>query len=188
MGAAECQWCGASLVVPPLPASESPETTAYRSLDFSGPPSSGGRSAPGITGPRIGAIIAVAVVTVILLGIVIAALTFSPSSTTLPGLPGSGGGSVDVTGVTVSSPDDACGLNGVTSPAFASPNLPAGIGWGLPANGASYPCTVNNVTTDTPGFIVYANLPLTVTAENTILIVDLQYPTSYHGSLHLIFY
>ena len=130
----------------------------------------------------VGAVVFVVILLIVVIGIASLA-SYQPSS---PSSPGSGGPSVDVTGVTVTSSDDACGLNGITYPAFASPNLPLGIGWGLPENGYPMPCTVESVTTDTPGFYVSANVPLTVTLSNTPLVISIGYPYSYSGPLHLI--
>ena len=131
-------------------------------------------------------VVAVVVVAVIFIGVVIAALSYSPPQPTLPGFPGGGGGSVEVTEVTVSSPDNACGLDGATQAGFASPHLPIGVTWLLPANGAPLPCTVSTVSTDTPGFGASANVTLTVTAGDTLFPVGLYYPTSFNGPLHLI--
>jgi hypothetical protein len=133
--------------------------------------------------------IVVVVVMLILVGAV--ALTVPASTTSTSGFNSnptpSAPNTVNVSGVVVNVPTDACGLQGITPGAFS---VPAGtaypFGWWLPWNGGSVPCTVSNVTSDTPGFSVGTDdFPLTVTSNQTPLLFEVFCPSSYDGVLTL---
>lgn len=178
MGAAQCQWCQAAL---PLPSP----------LDLSR--TSGTDESPLEAEKDTGlsdfmmARIAVAVVVLIIglaLAVSLQTSTQSPGLTPLP--INNGLNTVNVTQVVVRVPTDACGLSGITPGAFSVPahtNYP--FAWWLPRSG-SVPCTVSNVTSDTPGFSVgNGNFPLTVTSSQTPLMFEVYCPASYNGVLTL---
>ena len=129
----------------------------------------------------MGAIVAVVAV---LLIVIMVALILSSSA------PSPSGPSVDITGLKVKSPDNACGLNGDDSGTI---NLkPPGGGipfilWGLPSPGGSIPCTVQNVSTDTPGFTLIGSLPYTATSFPSTLAISMILPSSFHGVLDATF-
>jgi hypothetical protein len=93
---------------------------------------------------------------------------------------------VDVTQVVVNVPTDACGLSGITPGAFSVPAYTLyPFYWWLPWSG-SVPCTVSNVTSDTPGFsLAMGDFPLNVTSPQTPLFFDVNCPASYNGVLTL---
>ena len=127
-----------------------------------------------------------AIVTVfaVLLIITMVALILSGSA------PSPSGPSVDITRLNVKSPDNACGLNGDGSGTI-NLNPPGGgipfILWGLPGPGGSIPCTVQNVSTDTPGFLLFGSLPYTATSFPSSLAISMIPPSSFHGVLDVTF-
>ena len=129
----------------------------------------------------MGAIVAVVAV---LLIITMVALILSGSA------PSPSGPSIDITRLNVKSPDNACELNGDDSGTI---NLnPPGGGipstlWGLPGPGGSIPCTVQNVSTDTPGFMLFGSLPYTATSFPSSLAISMIPPSSFHGVLDVTF-
>jgi hypothetical protein len=131
---------------------------------------------------------------VIALIITIAVITSPPTSTTSTSSwsssPGGNGGpySVNVNEVVVVAPATACGLNGTTYGSFSVPAYSRySIDWSLPLGGASFPCSVSGVSTDTPGFSVTANLPLNVTSTETMLFLEVDTPAYFDGALTLTF-
>jgi hypothetical protein len=100
------------------------------------------------------------------------------------------GPSLDITGLNVRSPDNACGLNGDDA---GTVNLsPPGGGipfilWGLPGPGGSVPCTVQNVSTNTPGFALFGSLPYTATSFPSVLAISMIPPASFSGVLNVTF-
>lgn len=194
-----CQWCGADMPLPstsyppplifnhptaPVPAEreemgedeEAGSDDADDSLEDQG---------PFWTGARVARLI----VAVIALIVVVATVAYTSSnsstiSTTTPGSPG--GGPVDVSVIQVNSPDNACGLAGAVAGAFSVQSYATHpISWWLPVNGASIPCRVTSVISDTPGFSLWANVPLNVTAAETPLMVSINTPATYVGVLTL---
>lgn len=110
------------------------------------------------------------------------------TSSTESGSPGSGSGSgpVNVTLVKVSSPDNACGLNGAVAGAFSTASYSTHtVFWWLPLNGTTVPCEVQNLTSSTPGFSLWGNYPLNVTSDQTPLIVNIGTPAAYYGVLSI---
>jgi hypothetical protein len=128
-------------------------------------------------------VIGIVVFIVIVIIIVVAAASFHP--TTTPSSP-----TVDITGLNVTSPDNACGLNGDDS---GTVNLqpPGGgmpiISWGLPGPGGSLPCTVQSASTNTPGFNLIGSLPYTATTFPSVLIISMIVPSSFNGVLNVTF-
>ncbi len=101
---------------------------------------------------------------------------------------------IHVTTVSVRSPDDACGLDGADQDGFnETGNGSFALMWFLPygtgpnGSGPRLPCTVTNVSTDTPGFSVSAPLPATVARLWATLWVTTYAPSQYNGPLNLTF-
>jgi len=125
---------------------------------------------------------------------VIAVLALAPSSVTTTPAPGtplpSPGGTINVTEVLVSSPDNACGLDGTTHSGFHASSI-AGwtLTWYLPASGG-LPCQVASVSSDTGGFTAFSYyLPMNVTSAGAPLVVNLFVPVgaNWTGSLNITF-
>ncbi len=170
-----CQWCGAALPQSPAPPVEPiPSPVIIRESE----PSSWGRRSPGGV---IGLIVFVVFVIIILS--VALSLNSSMSSS-------GSGPTVNITGLNVMSPDNACGLNGDNSGTIDL-HPPGGgmaiISWGLPGPGGSLPCTVQTVTTNTPGFELIGALPDTATSFPSVLIVSMTTPSSFQGGLNVTF-
>lgn len=131
----------------------------------------------------IAAIIAAVVVVILLVIVGFVLVSTAPA-------PSSGGPRVNITGLNVNSPDNACGLNGDDS---GTVNLNpqgggfASITWGLPGPGASVPCTVNSVSTSTPGFELFGSFPFNATSFPSVLIVSMLTPSSFNGVLNVTF-
>lgn len=197
-GATQCAWCGSDLPLststypPPLifnhpgaslpvepeelpdaPASSDDDTSEERGTYW--------------TGMRVVRLVLASVVLVVL----VAALVYNASnsaggSSGSPGGAGSSGGPVQVSVIQVNSPDDACGLAGAVAGEFVSPAFSFHpISWWLPLNGVQLPCTVSSVVSDTPGFSLTANVPLTVSSAETPLMITLYTPATYSGVLTL---
>jgi len=181
--ALNCQWCGARLPRPlsvALTAEPIPE--GYRTLEAPEPLEPPRRISPAVV---------VGFVLLVIVRLVLLAMVFSnPPSTTSPGTPiPSPSGSVRVTEVQVSSPDDACGLNGADHAGFnATPLGGWTLTWTLPVSGP-LPCNVSSVASVTPGFTAISfELPLNVTSQGTPLPVTVFTPEeSYSGLLNLTF-
>ncbi len=127
------------------------------------------------------------IVTVVVLLIIFAVVLANSSA---PSLPSGGSSSVDITGLNVRSADNACGLNGDNSGTIylhpSGGGLPF-IVWGLPGPGGSIPCTVQNVSTDTLGFVLFGSLPYTATSFPSTLAISMIVPSSFHGVLNVTF-
>jgi hypothetical protein len=61
------------------------------------------------------------------------------------------------------------------------------ISWGVPGPGGSVPCTVNNVSTNTPGFSLLGSFPYRVTSVASTIIVSMIAPSSFQGVLNVTF-
>ncbi|MGP8072955.1 MAG: hypothetical protein ACLPZM_07490 [Thermoplasmata archaeon] len=97
------------------------------------------------------------------------------------------GGSVIVTQVNVSSPDDACGLNHTHLGGFqADGSSTYPISRWLPAGNAPVPCTVSTISTNTTGFGLSANLPINCTSQYPLMI-NVYTPKAFDGVLNLTF-
>ena len=133
-------------------------------------------------------VIIVLLVISLVVGLIGALFVFGEFSKAPPSLPGAGSG-VQISGLRVASPDDACGLNhddgGEVSlnPAVG----PATITWGLPGPSGHVPCTVRTVATNTSGFELLATLPQTTTSIPGILIVSMILPEAFSGVLNVTF-
>jgi len=98
---------------------------------------------------------------------------------------------INITGVNFFSTDDACGLNGATASGFTANSSQAYplsfyISGNNTTNGGTAACTINSVSTSTPGFsITGANVPLPVPEnESPLLSFTLNCPSSpYSGVL-----
>lgn len=104
--------------------------------------------------------------------------------------PASSGPSFHITGLAVTSPDNACGLNGDDSGTIQASALQGGfptITWGLPGPGGSLPCTVSSVSTNTSGFMLIGNLPYNATSFPSVLVVSMIVPASFTGVLNITF-
>ena len=125
-----------------------------------------------------------AVILVFVIIVIVAAVATNTS------MHGSTGPSVDITGLSVTSPDNACGLNGDDS-GTVQMNMPGGgmptISWGLPGPSGSLPCTVSSASTNTPGFVLIGSFPFTATSFPSVLIVSMETPSSFHGILNVTF-
>jgi hypothetical protein len=170
-----CQWCGSSIPQPAAPPVQPSPATVI--ITERGPGPGWGRSPGGVAG----VIVFVAFVIIILVAAI--SLNFSMS------MSGSGP-SVDITGLNVMSSDNACALNGDDS---GNINLhPPGGGipfilWGLPGPGGSLPCTVQSVSTNTPGFSLFGSLPYTATSFPGSLAISMFTPSSFSGVLNVTF-
>jgi hypothetical protein len=178
IGAAECQWCGAAIPGPPP-------------LDFSRLPSANQPTPEpeedtGPSGFTIARVVFAVIVAVIIVAIALTIPTSTPTSGFGSSPPNNPPNTVNVTQVVVNVPTNACGLSGITPGAFSVPAYTAyPFGWWLPWSGP-VPCTVSNVTSDTPGFSVgNGNFPLTVTSAQTPLLFEVYCPASYSGVLTL---
>jgi hypothetical protein len=94
---------------------------------------------------------------------------------------------VEVTGINFSSPDNACGLDGATDTGFnLSTSQSIQFTYEIAGNnttaGGTAACTINSVSTPTPGFSVTgANVPLSIPANSTQL---LSYSVNTPGSAY----
>lgn len=130
----------------------------------------------------MGAIIAIVVgVGIVIFGVL--ALAAAPH-------PGSTGPTVNITGLDVTSPDDACGLRGDDAGTIylhpSGGTIPY-ILFGAPGPTGSVPCTVENVSTTTPGFTVFGSFPETVTTFPGSVVVSFIPPESFSGVLNISF-
>jgi len=174
-GTAQCQWCGSTL---PLPLLETrPPEQGYRPLTTDVEPS---ESQSGI---HPGLIVAAIVVVLI---IVSAIAYVSLGSTLQPAGP-----SVNITGLSVTSPDNACGLNGDDHGTIQLHPPGRGIPfitWGIPGPGGSVPCTVENVSTSTLGFTLFGEFPVTANTSLSVMVVSMIPPASFSGILEVTFH
>jgi len=174
-GQARCDWCGSYL-------------TALRPL----PPAAiapGGRSpyhdAPLFGGHWRGSLVVVVCTVTVLAVVFVVVAELGPIGLSPP----VGLDAVHVTEVVASSPDDACGLDGANSGPFTANGSSFHLLlWIVPANGSgSLPCTIENISTTTPGFSVAATVPVTVTLAMTVLSFDVYTPLVYSGPLAITF-
>jgi hypothetical protein len=127
--------------------------------------------------------VAVVLFVVLILVVGVASFLYAPSAS-----------SVVVTGINFSSPDDACGLDGATDSGFNDTTSDAiqftyGLSGNSSADGGTAACTIENITTTTPGFSVTgANTPLFIPANSTQdFTFTLNTPSSpYTGVLTLV--
>jgi hypothetical protein len=168
-----CQWCGSALPQPaPPPVQAGPSTVIIRETE----PVLGWRRSPG-------GVIGVVVFIVVVIIIVVAVVSFHPA--TNPSAP-----SLNITGLNVISPDNACGLNGDDSGTVDLNPSGGGIpfiSWGLPGPSGSLPCTVQSVSTNTPGFSLFGSFPYNATTFPSVLIVSMIAPSSFNGVLNVTF-
>ena len=133
------------------------------------------------TGP-IGIIVFVVFVIILLVIVFSLSTSITPPST---------GSSLNINGLNVQSPDNACGLNGDNAGTITLQPPPGGgipfISWGLPGPGGSVPCTVRNVSTNTPGFDLFGSFPYTATSFPSVLVVSMIPPSSFNGVLNVTF-
>ena len=185
-GATRCQWCGAPLP-PPKAHRLLPISLERDGFDESEPPSE--RTEPDEPPStrrwdRIGVVVVVVIVVVAAIAVyewsnLAALIEHKPSQTSTP---------VEVTFVEVSSPDNACGLQGAVAEGFSTPGYAThNVSWYVPIGSGGVPCSVQNVSSDTPGFSLSANVPLHVTSLETPLIVEIRAPASYDGILSITF-
>jgi hypothetical protein len=178
--AANCQWCGADLPLPPT----SP-TVVVQNL-----PPVGTSSAPGATrgGSQAPARLIVGVVLALIFIIfVIALATQAPTVPQSPLVPSPPGFPVTVGIIYLTSPDDACGLNGTTEPGFSGVSGQfSGETWQISAPPGG--CTIVSLTALTPGFNVFPpnfGSPMNFTGgQTTAISVSFQLPSGgYDGDL-----
>lgn len=166
-----CQWCGSALTAPPsIPAPPPPSPQ----IIVEQVPVERAES------PYWGVRIIIFVVFLIVIIAIIASVASNP--------PASSGPSVNITGLNVNSPDNACGLSGDDS-GTVTLNPPGGaipfITWGLPGPGGNVPCTVTGVSTNTPGFSLFGSLPYTASSVPSVLIISMTTPSSFQGVLNV---
>ncbi|MCI4330812.1 MAG: hypothetical protein L3K19_03055 [Thermoplasmata archaeon] len=181
-----CQYCGSALMAGP----GAPLAGALSPSNNPPPPPPpgpwGGSSYPvGGSAPpkrrRWGLIVVGAVVALLVIGGI--AFLFLPSSP-----------DVVVTGINFSSPDNACGLNGLVDNGFNASSgdsieLTYDISGNNTTGNATAPCTIHSVSTSTPGFSVTgADVPLMVPANAMqLLSFSVNVPDSgYTGVLSLV--
>ena len=170
-----CQWCSSALPRPRAPTPPPVPSQGPLPAPVSIP---AGRTS---SAALIGVIVLVAVMVVIAVAFV--SVASNPPSTPPPN------SSVDITGLHVVSLDNACGLNGDSS-GTVTLHPPSGypfIIWGVPGPSGSVPCTVQSVTTNTPGFELFASFPFNVTQAPSILLVSMLPPASFVGVLNVTF-
>ncbi len=170
-----CQWCSSALPRPRAPTAPPVPSQGPLPTPVSIP---AGRTS---SAALIGGIVLVAVRVVIAVAFV--SVASNPPSTPPPGA------SVDITGVHLVSLDTACGLNGDSS-GTVTLHPPRGfpfIIWGVPGPSGSVPCTVQSVTTNTPGFERFASFPVNVTRAPGVLLVSMLPPPSFVGVLNVTF-
>ncbi len=132
-------------------------------------------TAPGPRRPRMVQVAAVVVAVILVVGVIVFLLPPAP------------GASVTVTGIAVSSPDDACGLNGATDDGFnatvgQSIQFTYDISGNSTISGGTAACTIESVSTTTPGFSVTgANVPLSIPANS---IQQLSFTMNLPGSAY----
>lgn len=189
-GARLCAWCGASLPQPP-PSYPPPldfERAPTREVELDEPPAeSDDEEGPsGLSIARI--ILSVVLLVVGLIGFGVASTSYQTVTTTSEGSSPSGGaGPVNVTQVSVSSPDDTCGLNGAGAGGFSTGSYGSHtVVWWLPLNGAPVPCSIRSVVSESTGFTFWGNFPLTVNSSGTPLMITINTPAAYAGVLTLI--
>ena len=181
VGASECQWCGSGLPLPSVPRLDFSRTPVFE--EPLPEPEEEDDSRP--LGSIIVRVIFVAIF-LIIVGIGFSVSNQGSTSTTTSYPVTSGPDTVNVTQVAVNVPTDACGLSGITPGAFSVPAYTMyPLAWWLPWAGGSLPCSVSSVTTDTPGFNVTGNFPLSVTANQTPLMLNVETPAAYNGVLTL---
>lgn len=192
-GATTCQWCGSSM---PLPSNIYPPPLHFdRVVSPPGeprddePPDFDPDDHGFWTGSRVVRLGFLVVILIITIAAFSSSNSSSQTSSSSPVSSCSGnecGGAVNVSAVNIVSPDNACGLNGAAAGAFSTGSYAThSVVWWLPLNGASVPCSVESVQSDTPGFTLSANVPLNVTSAETPLLVNIYTPGSYDGTLTL---
>ena len=138
----------------------------------------------------MGIVVAIVTVLLVLLFVVVAAASFSSLSP--PSVPGPGGSfKIHISRIVVTSPDNACGLNGYNSsqsvPFTTTANSLFVLFWSLPGPNGEVPCTVSTVFTNTPGSTVDGAFPFNVTSPGTQFTVLLSTPSSYSGPFNVTF-
>lgn len=184
IGAEVCQWCGVPLplptapTAPPLDVEPAPEGIDADESYFE-------------QGPRRSILARVAALVVVVIVLLVLVATSNPPAQTVPNGPVCCGsepesGPVNVSLIQVNSPDNACGVNGAVAGAFStSAGATHPVVWWLPLHGASVPCTVQSVVSNTRGFTLSGDYPLTVTSDQTPLLINIYVPSSYNGILNL---
>ena len=153
-GSQFCQKCGSQL---PGTSATPPPTTNYPSpampaYGYSPPPQKN------YTGTAV-AVIIIAIVIVIVLAVVIVLLANSRP------------GTVDVTAVTFTSHNNACGINGWSGSGFTDPTGGAYVWTNTIPNNGWISCTINSVTTTTSGFSLSGvTTPITIPGGGTATI------------------
>jgi hypothetical protein len=192
-----CQYCGTALPPDPsfpLPSSGvplgQPPPSIWGALPpgspgFGGPPNAGppyGTSAPPRPRRRLWVWIIVGLVVFILVVGVVGYLAIPPTA------------AINVTGITVQSSDNVCGLddsqwNGFTADANEELDVGFNVTGATNSSGGTSSCTISSVNAVTAGFLVYnASVPLVVPANaNETLAFDLNCPSSFNGILYLSF-
>jgi hypothetical protein len=182
--ATQCEWCGSAL---PLPSRPGPAATlsvepggGYRPIESPDPLSAHRTNfAP----------VAVGVIVVLMVIFVIALMASSvPSSSSPPGFPTSPPvSSVVVTEIYAVSPDDVCGLNGSSEAGFSDPGgTVQGVLWTVVnTTGPNLPCTITSLSTNTSGFLVFAQTPVTLDASDAQFSFELSTPSSFDGPLYI---
>jgi hypothetical protein len=173
-GATLCRWCGALLV--PLRIARNARRIDLHAAFHPG-------DAPPRRTSRAWMIWAIAFVVIMLVILAAAGTWIKPQVVTTSWTP-----TMDITGVNVSSPDDACGLDGDTSGTVtlhqhAGVEHPV-ISWAIPGPSGSLPCAVSSAGTNTTGFEVFGNLPMNFTSAG-LLNLSLVTPLSFQGIVNV---
>jgi len=183
--AVNCQWCGAAL--PPRPVSTA-ETIEF---DVDDATDEQPDEPDSLRNTRWGVRLAVLVVALILIAAVfysgVANPPSNPGGTPLPNGTGAPN-AIQVIVVEVYSPDDACGLNGWNAGGFSgNGGMMDLMSWWLPGSHGTLPCSVSSVSTNTSGFSLTSNLPVSVTSGQAPLVVTAYSPPAFSGVLNLTF-
>ena len=182
--AINCQWCGTALPPRPLPTAASPEFLT----DSEVPDAPYDEEAP----VNVGMYVRIAVVVIVLIILAAVVVSSPPQSSSVPGTPlpnGSGApNAIHVSIVLVTSPDNACGLNGWNAGGFSgNGGMMDVMSWWLPGTHGSLPCSVTSVTTNTTGFSLSSNLPIDATSGQVPLLLTAYAPGVFTGVLNLTF-
>jgi hypothetical protein len=170
-GTGACAWCGGQL------PRDGP------GLQQHAVPSAGSADARSAPSTDWKPVVLRVLVLAVVLAVVISVLALGPF---LPVGPSSAPITVEVTGVTLGSPDHVCGLNQSTLPGFvASPNESVQLTWYVPdsISGQGLPCTISSVSTNQTGFSVSADVPKTVASRFVDFPLDVHVPAVYVGPL-----
>jgi hypothetical protein len=182
-GASFCQFCGSAFT----PSTSAPLPTGVPSVPtpYQAPPAAWGGGGPPPPAPRRRSRLLVIVVVIVVVILVLGVVAYF----TTPPPPG-----IQINSINVDSVDNVCGLDGASASGFAANTtdqvpLSFNVTGASAPNGGTYGCTIETVTTSTPGFSLFnVSEPLIVPANETVILsFTVQCPNSdYTGVLTLV--